>query len=183
MPKQLNPPLTATAARELHVGDEVLISGTLYTARDAAHKRLCDLVAQGKELPVDLTGQILYFTGPTPAQPGMATGSAGPTTSYRMDAYSPTLIRECGLRGMIGKGNRDAEVMAAMQECGCVYFAAIGGAGALIGQSIEAAEIVCYEDLGTEAVRRLTVKDFPAIVAIDADGNNLYESGPAQYRG
>ena len=182
MPHQLTPPLAHDDVAALRAGDEVRLSGVLYTARDAAHKRLCALVEAGDELPVDLRGQVIYFTGPTPPQPGMATGSAGPTTSYRMDAYSPVLIRGCGLRGMIGKGDRSPEVVAAMQEHGCVYFAAVGGAGALIASHIKTAEVVCYEDLGTEAVRRLTVEDLPVVVAIDSHGANLYTTGPPQYR-
>ena len=173
-------PLTRQAARELKAGDSCLISGVIYTARDAAHKRLCELVAQGKELPVDLTDGIIYFVGPTPAKEGQAIGSAGPTTSYRMDAYSPTLIA-LGLTGMIGKGKRGPEVIAAMQEHGAVYFGAIGGCGALLSSCIKKAEVVAYEDLGAEAIRRLEVEDFPVVVIIDAEGNNLYESGRADY--
>lgn len=174
--KHIQTPLTEEAVRQLKAGEQVLISGIIYTGRDAAHKRLCDLIAEGKPLPFDLNGQLIYFVGPCPAKPGDPIGSAGPTTSYRMDAYSPTLIRQAGLRGMIGKGNRSAEVVQAMQEQGCVYFAATGGAAALIAQSIVSSEIVCYEDLGAEAIRRLEVHQFPAIVAIDSDGQNLYEN-------
>ena len=173
-------PLTRDKVRELKAGDSCLISGVIYTARDAAHKRLCELVAQGKELPMDVKDSIIYFVGPTPAKPGQAIGSAGPTTSYRMDAYSPTLI-ELGHTGMIGKGKRDANVVNAMKKHGAVYFGAIGGCGALLSECIKEAEIVAYEDLGAEAIRRLVVKDFPVVVIIDSEGNNLYETGKANY--
>ena len=177
---KINTPLTREAVRNLKAGDSCLISGVIYTARDAAHKRLCELVAEGKELPMDVKDAIIYFVGPTPARPGQAIGSAGPTTSYRMDAYSPILIEQ-GLTGMIGKGKRGPEVVAAMKEHGAVYFGAIGGCGALLSKCIKKAEIVAYEDLGAEAIRRLEVEDFPDIVIIDAEGNNLYESGRAAY--
>ncbi|MBQ6839408.1 MAG: Fe-S-containing hydro-lyase [Oscillospiraceae bacterium] len=177
---KITTPLTREAVRNLKAGDSCLISGVIYTARDAAHKRLCELVAQGKELPMDVKDAIIYFVGPTPAKPGQAIGSAGPTTSYRMDAYSPIMIGQ-GLTGMIGKGKRGPEVVAAMKEHGAVYFGAIGGCGALLSKCIKKAEIVAYEDLGAEAIRRLEVEDFPVIVIIDAEGNNLYESGRAAY--
>ena len=177
---KLQMPLTREVARGLRAGDSCLLSGVIYTARDAAHKRLCELVAEGKELPMDVKDAIIYFVGPTPAKEGQAIGSAGPTTSYRMDAYSPTLIRE-GLTGMIGKGKRGPEVIAAMKECGAVYFGAIGGCGALLSKCIKKAEVIAYEDLGAEAIRRLEVEDFPAIVIIDSEGNNLYETGRAAY--
>ena len=177
---KITTPLTREAVRNLKAGDSCLISGVIYTARDAAHKRLCELVAEGKELPLDVKDSIIYFVGPTPAKPGQAIGSAGPTTSYRMDAYSPTLIRE-GLTGMIGKGKRGPEVVAAMKEEGAVYFGAIGGCGALLSKCIKKAEVIAYEDLGAEAIRRLEVEDFPAIVIIDSQGNNLYETGRAAY--
>ena len=177
---KITAPLSREAARALRAGDSCLISGVIYTARDAAHKRLCDLVAEGKELPVDIRDAIIYFVGPTPAKPGQAIGSAGPTTSYRMDAYSPTLI-SLGLTGMIGKGKRGPEVVDAMKEHGAVYFGAIGGCGALLSKCIKKAEVVAYDDLGAEAIRRLEVEDFPAIVIIDSMGNNLYESGRANY--
>ncbi len=170
----LTTPFTNDTVQQLRAGDQVEISGCIYTARDAAHRRFVELLDAGKSLPVDLSGQLIYFVGPTPAPPGFATGSAGPTTSYRMDAYSPRLIRECGLKGMIGKGNRSDEVIGAMREGPCVYFAATGGAAALLSKCIVASEIVCYEDLGAEAVRKFTVKSFPAITAIDCHGNNLY---------
>ena len=173
-------PLSREEARKLKSGDSCLISGVIYTARDAAHKRLCELVAQDKELPLDLKDSIIYFVGPTPARPGEVIGSAGPTTSYRMDAYSPTLIA-LGQTGMIGKGKRSAEVINAMKEHGAVYFGAIGGCGALLSQCIKKAEVIAYDDLGAEAIRRLEVEDFPVVVVIDSEGNNLYESGPAAY--
>ena len=173
-------PMNRETARSLKAGDSVLLSGVIYTARDAAHKRLCELVAAGKPLPMDVTDSIIYFVGPTPAKPGQAIGSAGPTTSYRMDAYSPTLIAQ-GLTGMIGKGKRGPEVVAAMKEHGAVYFGAIGGCGALLSKCIKKAEVIAYEDLGAEAIRRLEVEDFPAIVIIDSEGNNLYETGRKAY--
>ena len=173
-------PLTRQQARQLKSGDSVLLTGVIYTARDAAHKRLCELVAQGKELPLDVKDSIIYFVGPTPAKPGQAIGSAGPTTSYRMDAYSPTMIEQ-GQTGMIGKGKRSPEVIAAMKEHGAVYFGAIGGCGALLSKCIKKAEVIAYDDLGAEAIRRLEVEDFPVIVIIDSEGNNLYETGRAAY--
>ena len=173
-------PLSREQARTLKAGDSCLISGVIYTARDAAHKRLCELVAKGEEIPFDIKDAIIYFVGPTPAKPGQAIGSAGPTTSYRMDAYSPTLIRE-GITGMIGKGKRGPEVVSAMKEHGAVYFGAIGGCGALLSKCIKKAEVVAYEDLGAEAIRRLEVEDFPAIVIIDSEGNNLYQTGQEAY--
>ena len=173
-------PMSREQARTLKSGDSVLLSGVIYTARDAAHKRLCELAAQGKELPLDVKDSIIYFVGPTPAKPGEVIGSAGPTTAYRMDAYSPTLIR-LGLTGMIGKGKRSPEVIAAMKECGAVYFGAIGGCGALLSRCIKKAEVIAYEDLGAEAIRRLEVENFPVVVIIDAEGNNLYETGKQNY--
>ena len=177
---RITAPLTREKAKALRSGDSCLISGVIYTARDAAHKRLCELVAQGKELPLEIKDAIIYFVGPTPARPGEAIGSAGPTTSYRMDAYSPTLIA-LGQTGMIGKGKRSPDVVAAMKEHGAVYFGAIGGCGALLGKCIKKSEIVAYPDLGAEAIRRLEVEDFPAIVIIDSEGNNLYETGRQAY--
>ncbi|MBE7001191.1 MAG: Fe-S-containing hydro-lyase [Ruminococcaceae bacterium] len=173
-------PLTKDVVKNLKAGDSCLISGVIYTARDAAHKRLCELVAQGKPLPMDIRDSVIYFVGPTPAKPGQAIGSAGPTTSYRMDAYSPILIAQ-GQTGMIGKGKRGPEVIEAMKQHGAVYFGAIGGCGALLSRCIKQAEIVAYEDLGAEAIRRLVVEDFPAVVIIDSQGNNLYETGKANY--
>ncbi len=169
-------PLTRDDALKLKAGDSCLISGVIYTARDAAHKRLCELIAQGKPLPLDVKDSIIYFVGPTPAKPGQAIGSAGPTTSYRMDAYSPDLIA-LGQTGMIGKGKRGPEVIAAMKKYGAVYFGAIGGCGALLSKCIKKAEVIAYDDLGAEAIRRLEVEDFPAIVIIDSKGNNLYQTG------
>ena len=180
MEKHITSPLTAEKTRELRAGDNVLISGVIYTGRDAAHKRLVELVAEGKELPVDLKDQIIYYVGPAPAKPGQAIGSAGPTTSYRMDAYAPTLLN-LGLKGMIGKGKRSDEVVESMIKNEAVYFGAIGGAGALLSKCIKKAEVVCYEDLGAEAIRRLEVENLPAVVIIDSQGNNLYQLGRQQY--
>ena len=173
-------PLSREEAKKLRSGDSCLLSGVIYTARDAAHKRLCELVAQGKELPFDVKDSVIYFVGPTPARPGEAIGSAGPTTSYRMDAYSPTLIA-LGQTGMIGKGKRSGEVVDAMKEHGAVYFGAIGGCGALLSQCIKKAEVIAYDDLGAEAIRRLEVENFPVVVVIDSRGNNLYETGRTAY--
>ena len=173
-------PLTREKTRELKAGDSCLLSGIIYTARDAAHKRLCALADQGKELPFPVKDATIYYVGPTPAKPGQAIGSAGPTTSYRMDAYSPTLIA-LGETGMIGKGKRGPEVIEAMKEHGAIYFGAIGGCGALLSRCIKSAKVVAYEDLGAEAIRELVVEDFPAVVIIDAQGNNLYETGKADY--
>ena len=173
-------PLSREDARKLKSGDSCLLSGVIYTARDAAHKRLCALVEEGKELPFDIRDSVIYFVGPTPARPGEVIGSAGPTTSYRMDAYSPMLIAQ-GQTGMIGKGKRSLDVIAAMKAYGAVYFGAIGGCGALLSQCIKKSEVIAYEDLGAEAIRRLEVEDFPVIVIIDSEGNNLYESGRAAY--
>ena len=172
---ELNTPLTREKVRELHAGDEVLLSGVIYTGRDAAHKRLCALLDEGKPLPVELENQTIYFVGPCPAKPGHVIGSAGPTTSGRMDAYSPRLIHECGLTGMIGKGNRSAAVAEAMQKDACVYFAAAGGAAALIAKCIKKAEVIAFDDLGPEAIYRLEVEKFKLVVAIDSYGKNLYK--------
>ena len=173
-------PLTREAARQLKAGDSCLISGVIYTARDAAHKRLCELAAQGKPFPMEMQDAVIYFVGPTPAKEGQAIGSAGPTTSYRMDAYSPTMIAQ-GQTGMIGKGKRNDDVIAAMKEHGAVYFGAIGGCGALLSKCIKKAEVIAYDDLGAEAIRRLEVEDFPVVVIIDSQGNNLYETGRKAY--
>jgi len=178
--KAITTPLKEEDVLDLRAGDAVRISGVMYTARDAAHKRLVDLIDQGKELPFDIEGQMVYFVGPTPAKPGRPIGSAGPTTSYRMDPYSPKLI-EHGLRGMLGKGERGIEVVDAMKKYKAVYFAAIGGAGALIAKSIKKAEVIAYEDLGAEAIRRIEVEDFPAVVAQDAHGGNLYVTGKEEF--
>jgi fumarate hydratase subunit beta len=180
MEKKITTPLTKEKIKELKAGDSVLITGTIYTARDAAHKRLIELLDKGEKLPIDIEDSIVYYAGPTPEKPGQVIGSVGPTTSYRMDSYSPRLI-EKGLRGMIGKGLRNAEVIESIKNNTGVYFAAIGGAAALIGKSVVKSEIVAYEDLGAEAIRKLEVVDFPAIVVIDCEGNNLYEIGPNQY--
>lgn len=180
MPIPVSAPLSREQAKTLKAGDSCLISGTIYTARDAAHKRLCELIEQGRELPLEIRDSVIYFVGPSPAKSGQVIGSAGPTTSYRMDAYSPVLIAR-GQTGMIGKGKRGPEVIAAMKEHGAVYFGAIGGCGALLSKCIKKSELVAYEDLGAEAIRRLEVENFPAIVIIDSQGNNLYETGPAAY--
>jgi fumarate hydratase subunit beta len=177
---RLRPPLSDADVEGLQVGDKVLISGAIYTGRDAAHKRLTDLIDAGEPLPLDIQGQIIYYVGPSPAKPGRPVGAAGPTTSYRMDAYAPELIR-LGLKGMIGKGARSQDVRDAMTEFKAVYFAAIGGAGALMAQAIKKAEIIAYEDLGPEAVRKLEVEDFPVIVVNDVQGNDLYEEGVKKY--
>ena len=173
-------PMSREQARSLKAGDSCLISGVIYTARDAAHKRLCESIERGDPLPFDLRDAIVYYVGPTPAREGQAIGSAGPTTSYRMDAYSPTLIA-LGQTGMIGKGKRGPEVVQAMQTHGAVYFGAVGGCGALLSRCIKKAEVIAYDDLGAEAIRRLEVEDFPVVVVIDSNGNNLYESGRAEY--
>lgn len=180
MPITINTPLSKETVRSLRAGDSCLITGEIYTARDAAHKRLCELIAQGKELPLDLKDSVFYYVGPTPEMPDQIIGSAGPTTSYRMDAYSPTLIA-LGQTGMIGKGKRNDTVIAAMKEHGAVYFGAIGGCGALLSHCVKKSEIIAYQDLGAEAIRRLEVVDFPVTVIIDSVGNNLYESGKANY--
>ena len=180
MTKKLRVPFSPEEARELRAGESVLLSGVIYTARDAAHKRLCELLAQGKPLPIEIKNATIYYVGPTPAKEGRAIGSAGPTTAYRMDAYSPMLMA-AGETGMIGKGKRGAEVIEAMKKSGAVYFGAIGGAGALLSHCIKKAEIVAYEDLGAEALRRLEVEDFPVTVVIDSLGNNLYEEGRKAY--
>lgn len=180
-PIRLKTPLSDSDVERLSIGDQVLFSGVLYTARDAAHARLVQLVNEGKPLPFDVRGQVIYFVGPTPAPPGKPIGSAGPTTSYRMDSYSPTLLAQ-GLKGMIGKGKRSAEVLESMKRHKAVYFGATGGAGALIAQRIVSAEIVAYEDLGPEAIRRLVVDDFPAVVINDCRGGDLYAEGRRKYQ-
>ena len=178
---QMQVPFSEEAARSLRAGDTLSLSGIIYTARDAAHKRLTALLEEGKALPFDLQGQVIYYVGPCPAKPGQVIGSAGPTTSSRMDAYAPRLIQQ-GLKGMIGKGLRSKEVIEAMKAQGAVYLGAIGGAGALIARSIVKEEIIAFPELGPEAVRKLEVKDFPAVVIIDSQGNNLYETGREAYR-
>lgn len=180
--KHVTTPLTESAIKELHAGDRVLLSGVIYTARDKAHQRLTDTLAEGKALPIDLENQLIYYVGPAPAKPGQPIGSCGPTTSSRMDRYAPILMRETGLKGMLGKGPRSKEVVETMKSQKAVYFAAIGGTGVLISHAVKKAEVVAYEDLGTCAIRRLEVENLPCIVAIDADGNNLYEIGIETYR-
>ena len=181
MTYEITAPLDREQIAKLHAGDSVLLTGTIYTGRDAAHKRLCALVEQGKELPFDIRNQAIYYAGPCPAKPGDAIGSCGPTTSYRMDAYAPMLC-DLGLIGMIGKGQRSEAVCEAIRRNGGVYFAATGGAGALIATSVKAARVIAFDDLGTEAIRELQVEKLPLIVAIDCHGGNLYEEGPAKYR-
>lgn len=180
MEKKLTMPLTEEKVRDLRCGDNVLLSGVIYTGRDAAHKRLVELLDKGEPLPIDVKDSIIYYVGPAPAKPGQVIGSAGPTTSYRMDAYAPALLDE-GLKGMIGKGKRSEEVVESMKKNGAVYFGAIGGAGALLAKCIKKVEIVAYEDLGTEAIRRIEVEDLPLTVIIDCYGNNLYEEGRKEY--
>jgi len=178
---KITTPLDNTIINQLKAGDSVLITGDIYTGRDAAHKRLIELIEQGKELPIELKGQIIYYVGPAPAKPGYPCGSAGPTTSYRMDPYAPSLL-DLGLKGMIGKGLRSREVIESMKKNKAVYFGAVGGAAALIARSIKKSEVITYEDLGAEAIHRYFVEDFPAIVVIDAKGNNLYETEPPKYK-
>lgn len=179
--KHITTPLTADTVKNLRAGDVVRITGPVYTARDAAHKRMTEALAAGKPLPFDIAGQVVYYVGPSPTKPGEVVGSAGPTTSGRMDKYTPTLI-EKGMRGMIGKGSRSKEVIDACVKYGAVYFVAVGGAAAVISQSIKGEEMIAYEDLGPEAIRRYEVDDFPAIVCIDAEGNDFYKVGIAKYR-
>lgn len=180
MPISVRAPMSREQAKQLRAGDTCLITGVIYTGRDAAHKRLYELVQKGASIPFDLKDSVIYYVGPTPAKPGQVIGSAGPTTSYRMDAYSPSMIA-LGQTGMIGKGIRCEAVIDAMKEHGAVYFGAIGGCGALLSSCIKSCELVAYEDLGTEAIYRLQVEDFPVIVVIDSLGNNLYESGREAY--
>ncbi|HHV42531.1 MAG TPA: Fe-S-containing hydro-lyase [Clostridiaceae bacterium] len=180
MEKRINTPLTEAVARSLKAGDRVLLSGTVYTSRDAGHKRLVETISKGEELPFELSGAVLFYVGPTPPRPGQVIGAAGPTTSYRMDPYTPILL-ENGLKGMIGKGSRSEEVVASIKKNGAVYFAAVGGAGALLSQRVIASEVIAYEDLGTEALRRLEVKEFPLFVAVDSEGRDLYLLGPDEY--
>ena len=175
MVKHISTPLTLEVVNTLHAGDQVLLSGIIYTGRDAAHKRLCAALDLGEKLPVELKDQVIYFVGPCPPKPGQVIGSCGPTTSGRMDAYSPRIIAECNLRGMIGKGNRAPAVVESMKKNRAVYFAATGGAGALIAKAVKHAEIIAYDDLGPEAIYKLEVVNLALVVAIDADGNNLYD--------
>ena len=181
MVKKITLPLTYEALESLRVGDNILLTGTMYVGRDAAHKRMIEALDQGKPLPFDIKGQVIYFMGPSPPRPGQVIGAAGPTTSGRMDSYSPRLIAE-GLKGMIGKGMRSPEVKDAMKKHKAVYLAAIGGAGALISKTIKKAEVIAYEELGAEAIRRLEVEDFPATVINSIHGGDLYQEGKARYR-
>lgn len=181
MEKKITLPITDEDIKNLKAGDSVLLTGSIITGRDAAHKRLYELIQEGEKLPVDIKGELIYYVGPAPAKPGYAVGPAGPTSSYRMDKYAPSLL-DLGLKGMIGKGARNKEVVDAIVRNKGVYLVAIGGAAALIAKSIKREEILCYEDLGTEAVRRYEVEDFPCIVAIDSNGNNVYETEPPKYR-
>ncbi|WP_343210238.1 Fe-S-containing hydro-lyase [Anaerolentibacter hominis] len=180
MEKYITTPVDELTASQLHAGDFVYITGVIYTARDAAHKKLYEAIQEEGEIPFDLKGSFLYYLGPTPAREGRVIGSAGPTTSSRMDKYTPALL-DRGLAGMIGKGKRSSEVIDAMIRNKAVYFAAIGGAGALLSKCITGAEVIAYDELGTEAVRRLEVENFPVIVVIDSQGNNLYETAVADY--
>jgi fumarate hydratase subunit beta len=181
MLKKIILPLTDETIKGLHAGDNVLLTGVIYVARDAAHKRLVESMDKGQPLPFNIKGQTIYYMGPSPAKPGQVIGSAGPTTSGRMDSYSPRLM-EAGLKGMIGKGNRSEAVVEAIKRNKAVYFAAIGGAGALIARGIKKSEVVAYEELGAEAVRKLEVEDFPVTVINDIYGNDLYNEGKAKYR-
>jgi fumarate hydratase subunit beta len=179
-PNKIASPINENALVNLKAGERVLISGTIYTARDAAHKRMSETIQRGEELPFDLKGQTIYYVGPTPAKPGQVIGSAGPTTSGRMDKYTPALL-DRGLKGMIGKGYRSQEVINSMKKNKAVYFAAIGGSGALIARSIKSMEVIAYEDLGPEAIYKLTLEDFPAVVIIDSEGNDWYQLGKQQF--
>ena len=180
MERKITLPLTKDLAKTLKAGDRVLLSGVIYTSRDAGHKRMCEALEKGESLPFDPTDATIYYVGPTPARPGAVVGSAGPTTSGRMDAYAPKMM-SVGARGMIGKGARLPEVVEAMKKYSGVYFGAIGGAGALLSKCIKSAELVAYEDLGAEALRKLYVEDMPLTVIIDCEGNNLYEIGREKY--
>lgn len=175
MEKNISLPIDKETISELHSGDYLYLTGTIYTARDAAHKRMYETIGRGEELPFDISGNFIYYLGPTPAKPGMVIGSAGPTTSSRMDKYTPELLSR-GLSGMIGKGKRSKEVIDSIVENGAVYMAAVGGAGALLSKCIKSSEVIAYDDLGTEAIRKLYVENLPVIVIVDSHGNNLYES-------
>lgn len=181
MDRHITAPINKETARSLHAGDYVYITGTMYTARDAAHKRMYEILQKGGELPVDWKDQVIYYMGPSPAREGRPIGSAGPTTASRMDKYAPQLL-DLGLGAMVGKGKRSQAVIDAIVRNSSVYFAAVGGAGALLSKCITSAEVVAYDDLGTEAIRKLTVENFPAIVVIDSEGNNLYETAIKEYR-
>ena len=181
MDKYIKAPFSAEDVADLRAGDYVYLTGTIYTARDAAHKRMYEALQRGEKLPLDVTDNVIYYMGPSPAREGRPIGSAGPTTANRMDKYAPTLL-DLGLKGMVGKGKRSPEVKAAIVRNGAVYFAAVGGAGALLSKSIVESEVIAYDDLGTEAIRKLRVERFPVIVVIDSQGNNLYETAIKEYR-
>ena len=180
MDKYIKTPITEEKTAELHAGDYVYITGTIYVARDAAHKRMMEVLERGEELPIDILDSTIYYMGPSPAREGRPIGSAGPTTASRMDKYAPKLL-DLGLKGMIGKGKRSEQVKEAIVRNGSVYFAAVGGAGAILSKAIKKSEVIAYDDLGTEAIRKLYVEDFPAIVVIDSQGNNLYETAIKEY--
>ena len=180
MDKHITAPIQKEVSKSLHAGDYVYITGTIYTARDAAHKRMYEILGEGKSLPIDIENQVIYYMGPSPAREGRPIGSAGPTTASRMDKYAPQLL-DLGLGAMIGKGKRSQEVIEAVIRNDSVYFAAVGGAGALLSKCITSSEVVAYDDLGTEAIRRLTVENFPVIVVIDSEGSNLYETAIKEY--
>lgn len=181
MNKKITAPISKEEAKSLRAGDYVYITGTIYTARDAAHKRMHESLEKGESLPINMENNIIYYMGPSPAREGRPIGSAGPTTASRMDKYAPKLL-DLGLKGMIGKGKRSQDVIDAVVRNGCVYFAAVGGAGAILSKCIKTSEVVAYDDLGTEAIRKLYVEDFPSIVVIDSEGNNLYEIAIKEYR-
>ena len=181
MDREIKAPIDKETAKSLRAGDYVKITGTIYTARDAAHKRMAETLDKGEKLPIEIEGTTIYYLGPTPAREGRPIGSAGPTTASRMDKYTPRLL-DLGMIGMIGKGKRSPEVIEAVKRNGAVYFAAVGGAGALLSKKILSSEVIAYEDLGTEAIRKLTVKDLPVIVVIDSQGNNLYETAAKEWR-
>lgn len=181
MEKHLNVPISKTEAEDLNSGDYVYLTGTIYTGRDAAHKRMYEAIQNEQDIPIDLSGQIIYYLGPSPAREGNIIGSAGPTTSSRMDKYTPTML-EYGLLGMIGKGKRSQEVIDSIVKHQAVYFAAVGGAGALLSKCIKNSKVIAYEDLGTEAIRKIEIKNFPVIVIIDSKGNNLYDTAVAEFK-
>lgn len=181
MDKHIRVPMDKENAKSLRAGDYVYLTGTVYTARDAAHKRMDEALREGGELPFDIKGQIIYYMGPSPAREGRPIGSAGPTTASRMDKYTPRLL-DLGVGAMIGKGKRSPEVIEAIVRNGAVYFAAVGGAGALLSKCITSSEVIAYDDLGTEAIRRLEIEDFPVIVVVDSEGGNLYETAVEEYR-
>ena len=181
MDRKITVPLSEEVAKELRSGDYVYLTGVIYTARDAAHTRMYEALQAGKSLPLDIKGNIIYYMGPSPAREGRPIGSAGPTTASRMDKYTPALL-DLGMRGMIGKGKRTKDVVDAVVRNGAVYFAAVGGAGALLSQRIKSSEVIAYDDLGTEAIRKLEIEDFPVVVVIDSEGNNLYETAIEEYR-